>query len=54
MVAGGDLMYQADSWAADSLYYGPAYVAAGLLYLAICFPLSRLARRLESGREARA
>jgi len=54
MVAGGDLMYQADSWAADSLYYGPAYVVTGLLYLAICFPLSRLAHGLETGTEARA
>ncbi|HUX12901.1 MAG TPA: amino acid ABC transporter permease, partial [Spirochaetia bacterium] len=54
MVAGGDLMYQADSWAADSLNYGPAYVVTGLLYLAICFPLSRVARRLETRTEARA
>jgi len=47
MVAGGDLMYQADSWAAGNLYYGPAYVVTGLLYLALCLPLSRWVRRLE-------
>lgn len=47
MVAGGDLMYQADSWAAGNLYYGPAYVVTGLLYLALCLPLSRWVRSLE-------
>jgi aspartate/glutamate/glutamine transport system permease protein len=54
MVAGGDLMYRADSWASETLYYGPAYVVTGLLYLAICLPLSRLARRMEGGKEAAA
>jgi len=47
MVAGGDLMYQADSWAAGNLYYGPAYVVTGLLYLALCLPLSRWVRKME-------
>ncbi len=47
MVAGGDLMYHADSWSSNNLYYGPAYVVTGLLYLAICMPLARYARRLE-------
>jgi len=47
MVAGGDLMYQADSWAAGNLYYGPAYVVTGLLYLVLCLPLSRWVRSLE-------
>lgn len=47
MVAGGDLMYQADSWAAGNLYYGPAYVVTGLLYLALCLPLSRWVRAME-------
>lgn len=47
MVAGGDLMYRADSWSSSNLYYGPAYVMTGLLYLALCLPLARLARRLE-------
>lgn len=47
MIAGGDLMYHADSWSADNIYYGPAYVAVGLLYLIICFPLAQLARYLE-------
>lgn len=54
MVAGGELMYRADSWSADTLYYGPAYVVTGLLYLALCLPLSRLARRLERSAEAKA
>jgi putative glutamine transport system permease protein len=47
MVAGGDLMYQADSWAAANLYYGPAYIVTGLLYLVLCLPLSRWVRSLE-------
>ncbi|WP_122628351.1 amino acid ABC transporter permease [Lucifera butyrica] len=47
MVAGGDLMYHADSWASDNLYYGPAYIVTGLLYLSLCFPLATYARRLE-------
>lgn len=47
MVAGGDLMYRADSWSSGNLYYGPAYVVTGLLYLVLCLPLARLARHLE-------
>ncbi|MDU2064513.1 MAG: amino acid ABC transporter permease [Sporomusaceae bacterium] len=47
MVAGGDLMYQADSWASNNLYYGPAYVITAILYLLLCLPLARYARRLE-------
>lgn len=47
MVAGGELMYHADSWASTNLYYGPAYVVTGLLYIALCFPLAMYARRLE-------
>jgi putative glutamine transport system permease protein len=51
MIAGGDLMYRADSWSSANLHYGPAYVVTGLLYLALCLPLSRLARRLENRSE---
>lgn len=47
LVAGGDLMYQADSWSSGNVYYGPAYVVTGLLYLALCFPLASYARHLE-------
>ncbi|MEN6412006.1 MAG: amino acid ABC transporter permease [Veillonellales bacterium] len=47
MVAGGDLMYHADSWSSNNLYYGPAYIVTGLLYLSICFPLASYARRME-------
>lgn len=47
MIAGGDLMYSADSWSAGNIYYGPAYVTAGLLYLLLCFPLAQLAQYLE-------
>lgn len=54
MVAGGDLMYHADSWSSSSLYYGPAYVVTGLLYLALCYPLAAYARRLEKKLEVAA
>ncbi|MDR2097203.1 MAG: amino acid ABC transporter permease [Spirochaetaceae bacterium] len=48
LVAGGDLMYRADSWASNgSLSYGPAYVVTGALYFILCFPLARWARRFE-------
>ena len=52
MVAGGELMYRADSWSSNNLYYGPAYIVTGLLYLALCLPLSRLAKRLEANKQA--
>lgn len=47
IIAGGDLMYQTDSWSSNNLYYGPAYVVTGLLYLALCYPLASLAGRME-------
>jgi putative glutamine transport system permease protein len=48
LIAGGDLMYRADSWAANgTLSYGPAYVVTGILYFLLCFPLVTWARRHE-------
>jgi len=47
VIAGGDLMYTADSWSGDNLIYGPTFVMTGLLYLSICLPISILARALE-------
>lgn len=47
MIAGGDLMYHADSWSSNNLYYGPGYVATALLYLALCLPLAKFAAKLE-------
>ena len=47
IIAGGDLMYAADSWSGDNLVYGPTFVMTGLLYLAVCLPVSMLARVLE-------
>lgn len=51
MVAGGDLMYCADSWSSANLFYGPAFVVTGFLYFLLCFPLAQLARRLEKRAE---
>ncbi|GHV85272.1 glutamine ABC transporter permease [Spirochaetia bacterium] len=49
LIAGGDLMYRADSWAANgTLSYGPAYVVTGFLYFLLCFPLVTWARRHEA------
>jgi putative glutamine transport system permease protein len=48
LIAGGDLMYRADSWASNgTLSYGPAYLITGLLYFFLCFPLVTWARRHE-------
>lgn len=48
IIAGGDLMYTTDSWASGNMYYGPAYVVTGVLYLVLCFPLTTLAKKLEN------
>jgi putative glutamine transport system permease protein len=48
LVAGGDLMYRADSWASNgTLSYGPAYMITGVLYFILCFPLVSWARKHE-------
>lgn len=46
-IAGGELMYCADSWSGSNLIYGPTFVMTGVLYLTICLPISLYARRLE-------
>ncbi|WP_315068287.1 amino acid ABC transporter permease [uncultured Clostridium sp.] len=47
MIAGGDLMYTADSWSSSNMYYGPAYVVTGAFYFILCYPLAMLSRKLE-------
>ena len=47
VIAGGELMYVADSWSGSNLIYGPTFVMTGVLYLAICLPISLFARYLE-------
>ncbi len=47
IIAGGDLMYAGDSFAGRFGHYGPTYIVVGLLYFLMCFPLARLAHRLE-------
>lgn len=47
MIAGGDLMYTADSWSSSNMYYGPAYVVTGIFYFILCYPLAMLSRKLE-------
>lgn len=48
VIAGGDLMYAGDAFAGRYGHYGPTYIVVGLLYFVMCFPLARLARRLEA------
>lgn len=47
VIAGGDLMYAGDAFAGRFGHYGPTYIVVGLLYFVMCFPLARLARKLE-------
>jgi len=47
MIALGELMYRADSWASEMAVFGPTFIVTGLLYLAICLPLSRFSKRAE-------
>jgi putative glutamine transport system permease protein len=48
MVAGLDLMYYADSWSSSSGgHYTQGYLACAVLYFIICFPLAKLAAKLE-------
>ncbi len=47
VISGADIMFTAKSWSSSNVYYGPAYVAAGLLYFILCFPLAKLAKRME-------
>lgn len=51
MIAGGDLMYTADSWAGTNMYYGPAYLVTGVIYWLLCFPLTKYVQRLEKKAE---
>lgn len=51
MIAGGEIMYVADSWSSYNMAYGPAYVVTALVYFVICFPLSVFARKMESNRK---
>ncbi len=51
MIAGGDLLYRADSWAGMNLYYVPAYITTGVLYFLLCLPFAMVARRMESSLE---
>lgn len=47
LIAGYDLMYQADSWSSYNLLYAATYTTVALLYLSLTLPLAWLTRRLE-------
>lgn len=47
IISGADIMFTAKSWSASNIYYGPAFVTAGLLYFIICFPLATWAKKME-------
>ena len=47
IISGADIMFVANSWSGDNLYYGPAYVFIGILYFLLCFPLNYMLRKVE-------
>jgi putative glutamine transport system permease protein len=47
LIAGADLVYQADTWSSENLLYGVAYMTVAVLYLAITLPLATISRWLE-------
>ncbi|EOI00355.1 His/Glu/Gln/Arg/opine family amino ABC transporter, permease, 3-TM region [Enterococcus moraviensis ATCC BAA-383] len=47
IISGADVMFTANSWSSINLNYIPAFALAGFLYFILCFPLAKLARKLE-------
>ena len=47
LIAGGDLMYNADGFV-STYGYLQGYIMACILYFIICFPLALLVQRLEA------
>lgn len=47
IISGADVMFTANSWSSINLNYIPAFAVAGFLYFILCFPLAKLARKLE-------
>ncbi|RDU71555.1 amino acid ABC transporter permease [Helicobacter aurati] len=47
IIAGAEIMYNADSYAQSTLNYAPAYVVAGVFYFFVCYCLSMIMRRYE-------
>lgn len=47
IIAGGEIMYVADIYAADSGNYAPAYLFTAVFYFIICYPLASLAKSYE-------
>lgn len=47
IISGADVMFTANSWSFANLSYIPAFAMAGFLYFILCFPLAKLARKLE-------
>lgn len=47
IISGADVMFTANSWSSINLNYIPAFAVAGFLYFILCFPLAKLALKLE-------
>lgn len=47
IVAGGEIMYVADSYAGDTGNYAPAYLFTAFLYFIVCYPLAYFAKAYE-------
>ncbi|WP_408941392.1 amino acid ABC transporter permease [Helicobacter sp. MIT 14-3879] len=48
IVAGGEIMYVADSYAGDTGNYAPAYLFTAFLYFIVCYPLAYFAKFYEN------
>ncbi len=47
IIAGAEIMYNADSYAQSSLNYAPAYIIAGAFYFVVCYALAIFTRSYE-------
>lgn len=47
VIALGELMYHVNSWSNEFAIFGPSYVLAAVLYVAVCLPLTRFSKRME-------
>ncbi|WEV60531.1 amino acid ABC transporter permease [Streptococcaceae bacterium ESL0729] len=47
LIGGADLIFTAKSWSSGNLSFIPAFIAVGVLYFILCFPLATYGRKIE-------
>lgn len=47
VIALGELMYKTNSWSNEFAIFGPTYLLAAVLYVAVCLPLTRFSKKME-------